>query len=477
MVNSAGRCPVFAQSLYTQVVIRGRLDRLHLGDLLQWLQMGGLTGRLTLSERGRERRLDFLDGRIVYASSLVPGERLATWLTRTTRIPAQQVRQVLGRSMLRRTFFTDLLLDEGILDEEVLCSRIALLAEAIVRRVLLGGGADFHLDTTYPIRELLRLDVDIDPHALVMEAARQSDESARDPVPDDDLSLPYSGEAFERFFWEVIRQGVSSADPIHGEQAATLHDLLRNIMQTLSDWLAKSPGLVPMPSQQVSGLAAELSSGREVSLASRPHAAWNQMVFACAVADSARSPHGGLSALAEAAREIDLWDEIVTCKDWHRPNAGRLDDFTRDSVTAWTRASCAAAPTLEVDCDLVSLAVLLGAVPTDLVLWVLATLPVPHPGVRRALLGELPRRVGAQLADLAGFPSLHRQLIQGPQPSRLALCVDLGRRVLSSASVWPATAPADLVDSGEIADPGLIAQAIAAARKAIEQPLLSEALA
>ena len=63
-------------------MIRGNLDRLHLGDLLHWLELGGQTGRLSLSDEVGERRLDFLHGRIVYVSSTVPEERLATWLAR-----------------------------------------------------------------------------------------------------------------------------------------------------------------------------------------------------------------------------------------------------------------------------------------------------------------------------------------------------------------------------------------------------------
>jgi len=63
-------------------MIRGNLDRLHFGDLLHWLELGGHTGRLTLTDDTGERRLDLLHGRVVYISSTIPEERLATWLTR-----------------------------------------------------------------------------------------------------------------------------------------------------------------------------------------------------------------------------------------------------------------------------------------------------------------------------------------------------------------------------------------------------------
>ena len=94
-------------------MIQGNLDRLHLGDLLQWLQLGRLNGRLTLLGRQSKRHLDFLDGNIVYVSSSVPQERLASWLANEGLLPVEQLRRLLGLSLLRRTLFTNLLIDRG----------------------------------------------------------------------------------------------------------------------------------------------------------------------------------------------------------------------------------------------------------------------------------------------------------------------------------------------------------------------------
>ena len=63
-------------------MIRGSLDRLHFGDLLQWFQMGSVSGRLTLMDTRGRRRLDFRNGRFCYASSTIPEERLATWFAK-----------------------------------------------------------------------------------------------------------------------------------------------------------------------------------------------------------------------------------------------------------------------------------------------------------------------------------------------------------------------------------------------------------
>ena len=75
--------------------------------------MGGVSGRLTLKDARGERRLDFIDGRVCYASSTIPEERLATWLTKRSLIPIGELRRILATSMLRRALFTDLQIAEG----------------------------------------------------------------------------------------------------------------------------------------------------------------------------------------------------------------------------------------------------------------------------------------------------------------------------------------------------------------------------
>jgi hypothetical protein len=199
-------------------VIRGNLDRLHLGDLLQWLQMGGLTGRLTLTVEGRQRRLDLLEGRIVFASSTVPDERLASWLAHEGVLPATRLRQCLGYSLLRRTFLTQVLIEDAGLTAEALKLSITRLAEAITTRVLFAPRVEFEFDPGYPIRDFLGLVVDLEPNALLMEAARRTDESRHEAAQREEEILPFTGEAFDKFFWSIIREGVSGGELLDGER-------------------------------------------------------------------------------------------------------------------------------------------------------------------------------------------------------------------------------------------------------------------
>ena len=450
-------------------VIQGNLDRLHFGDLLQWLQMGGLSGRLTVHDPQGERRLDFLDGRVVYASSTVPDERFASWLARRSLVPAQKLRRLLAIALLRRSLFSDLLITEGVMAPHELQKSLTDLAETITSRILYSPQARFEFDPAYPIHDLLGLCLDVEPRHLLMEAARRSDEDRRPTRDEELLGLPLTGEAFESFFWELAREGIVEEDPVDGEQMSALHNLLRDIVGTLAQWLASSPGLVPLPPGQIESIALDMADERPVGIFGLPHATWNQMVLGCSVRSYEQHRPRTLIQLEETASAFDLWMEMTGTEFWRRPQAEKLDDLTRRVVVAWSRAAAAAAPHLGIDPATTSLAAHLVAVPTDLVLWVLSTLPVPHLGMRQALLNRLPRRVGSTLARLADFPESIRDLFDPQTPTPLGVCLHLGRERLPSATLWPATVPDEDERLLEIATPGALAMASDAVREVSEE--------
>jgi hypothetical protein len=450
--------------LYTPDVIEGTLDRLHLGDLLQWLQMGGLSGRLTLIEGGRQRRFDFLDGRVVFASSQFPEERFGTWLAREGVLPAATLRQLLGRSMLRRTLFSDSLIADAGLSAATLCASLTRLAETIATRVLLLSRVRFALDPNYPVRDLLGLDLNLEPHALVMEAARRSDED--DSMAAEGDAIPFHGEEYEDFFLGLIREGVSGDQPLAGEQIAELHQTVRSIMATLAQWLASSPGLVPLPVGQVASMAEQMADSGEVRLHGLPQTTWNQMVLACAIRSPTLCPPTSLEELEQQAGELDVWSEMSAVESWHRPHAARLDEVTAGAVCQWAVAAKAAAPHLKVDPSTAALAVHLVAVPADLVLWALAMLPVGHSSLRQTLQRRIPHRMSAALAQLADFPDELRVLMDGSQATRLGACLHLARQTLITAALWPATLPDPEVTLPTVARKTPIKRAAGAARRA-----------
>ena len=450
-------------------MIKGSLDRLHFGDLLQWLQLGGISGRLVFFDDLGERRLDFLDGRVVYISSTVPDERLATFLARRNLVPADKLRELLAVAMLRQTLFTDLLITRSGVAPDVLQWNLVDLAEAITSRILFAPRARFELDPAYPVRELLGLSLDLEPRHLLLEAARRTDETPQSTGKEERHDLPFTGEAFESFFWDLAREGFSGEEPVDGEGMSALHDLVRDIVGTLAQWLALSPGLVPLPSGQSEGIAHDLGLERNIGLFGLPHTTWNQMVLACSLRSSERHRPIRLSQLEGYAADLDLWEEMTGSEFWRRPHADKLDRLTRRVTVSWSRTAAAAAVPLGVYPETASLAAHLVTVPTDLVLWVLTTLPVPHLHLRQALLRQLPRRVGSSLARLADFPAAIRYLFDPQTPTPLGVCLHLSREHLPSASAWPHTLPRDDDSLLEIASHAALAIAAEAVRETHEE--------
>jgi len=449
-------------------VIQGTLDRLHLGDLLQWLQMGEVSGRLTLRDVRGERRLDFAKGRICYVSSTLPEERLATWLATRNLIPADTLRRILATSMLRRAYFTDLLIAEGGVTTDDFRASLTELAETITSRILASQQMEFTFEPDHPVLDILGLSLDVEPRHLLLAAARRTDEKRG--VADDEgfLDLTISGEAFESLFWKMARNGISGDDPADGERMSELHDLVRDIVGTLAQWLASSPGLIPSPSGQIECLFGNAAGGKPVSLFGLPHAVWNHMVLACTVHSGDDGGPLTLGALEEIAGALNLWEEMIGNEFLRRPDADRLDDFIGRGVAVWSRTAAAAAPHLGVDPATATLAAHLATVPTDLVLWVLTTLPVPHHGLRKSLLVELSRRVGSRLAHLADFPVVFREILNPQKPTPIGACLHLGRECLPSISTWPATIPGDGERMLEIAPASALALAADAAREVAE---------
>jgi len=178
-------------------------------------------------------------------------------------------------------------------------------------------------------------------------------------------------------------------------------------------------------------------------------------------------PPAGLDEIDDFAAELDLWPEVTGAERWQRNRAGTLDRLTRRVAIVWSRGAAAAARVLDVPPATAELAAHLITVPTDLVLWVLAALPVPHQGIRRALLAELPRRIGAGLGHLADFPEDFRLVLEGTRPTALGACLHVSRALVPSAAAWPMTVPDDEAVLS-LAAPERLQEAAAAARRAVE---------
>jgi hypothetical protein len=366
--------------------------------------------------------------------------------------------------MLRRALFTDLLIAEGRVSPDDLQASLTDLAEAITSRILIASEVSFEFIPNHPVLDILGLSLNVEPSHLLMEAARRSDEEDLGRAERRSYELAFTGEAFEDLFWQMVKEGVSAEDAVDGDELSRLHDLVRDIVSTIAQWLSSSPGLVPLPAGQIDGLTE--SDEALYCLPGRPHAVWNQMVLACTVRNRSHPGPLNLTELENIATDLNLWEEMVNSGFLKRPEAPKLDGLIRKVVAGWSQTAAAAAPHLDVAPETASLAVHLVTVPTDLVLWVLTTLPVPHQRLRKTLLEHLSRRVGSRLAHLADFPSDIRRVLDPRSATPLGACLHIGRKCLATAATWPTTLPADDDDALlEIASEAAIALASDAARE------------
>jgi len=163
--------------------LNGTLDTFSLADLLQWLEINRLSGRVTIS-RGEDRRtIDLKDGAIVFVSSLRPEERLGTYLASRGLLPEPVVYEVLADSFLTGRSLTRLVLECGLLPREELAAAVEQLALQILLDLFHWKGADFVYDPSVATEDFLRIQLSLRGQVLALEGARSIDDTARTRPP------------------------------------------------------------------------------------------------------------------------------------------------------------------------------------------------------------------------------------------------------------------------------------------------------
>lgn len=157
----------------------GTLDTFSLADLLQWLEINGLSGRVTIS-RGEERRTVFVqNGAVVFVSSCRPEEKLGSWLAARGFLSEPVVYELLGDSFLTGRSLTRLILDTDLLSRDELASAVERLALKVLLDLFHWRGATFVYDPSVVTEDLLRIQLSLRGQALALEGARAVDDVAR----------------------------------------------------------------------------------------------------------------------------------------------------------------------------------------------------------------------------------------------------------------------------------------------------------
>jgi hypothetical protein len=169
--------------------LRGGLARIPLPDLLRELQAASSTGILTLSTDGVRKTLYLKGGRVVFAMSNVPTDRLGEVLLREGRITREQ-NDVSTRTIAQGRRQGRALVEAGVLTPDELWRAVQTQVREIVFSVFLWDEGTFQFEESV-LPEKERITVDLDVPTLVLEGLRRVDPSGaiRARYPDIHLVL------------------------------------------------------------------------------------------------------------------------------------------------------------------------------------------------------------------------------------------------------------------------------------------------
>jgi hypothetical protein len=166
------------------MILSGQLGPFSVVDVLQFLSLAKVTGKLVITTRGDRARLYFHDGALVYARREGPAERLGERLIRLGLITPYQFEGAKIRAEISpdKKRIGQILVDAGSLEQAALCQvvRDQILASVYEILAFESGQFQFFADIL-PAGEDILLDVSLD--MLLLEGLRKLDELRRDDPP------------------------------------------------------------------------------------------------------------------------------------------------------------------------------------------------------------------------------------------------------------------------------------------------------
>jgi hypothetical protein len=154
----------------------GILTTFDLADLIQQLHERRWTGRLALTRRGSERRLAVQEGRLVFASSTDPDDRLGELLLRRGRLSLRQYREASALVVPGRRLGT-LLVERGVLAPKELVRAVIEHAQEIIYAAFQWTEGHYSLTEGPPTAEDITLNLSTPD--LILEGLRRVESWSR----------------------------------------------------------------------------------------------------------------------------------------------------------------------------------------------------------------------------------------------------------------------------------------------------------
>ncbi|MGA7992530.1 MAG: DUF4388 domain-containing protein [Thermoanaerobaculia bacterium] len=157
--------------------LSGNLDTFSLADLLQWLEINALSGRVTVWRGEVVRTIDLKGGAIVFVSSSLASERLGIFLARRGVLPEPVVFELLAESFATGRNLTRLILEGRLLPREKLAEAVEGLAMKVLLDLFHWPGASFEFDPLFKIEDLIRIHLSLRGQVLAFHGAKSLDDS------------------------------------------------------------------------------------------------------------------------------------------------------------------------------------------------------------------------------------------------------------------------------------------------------------
>lgn len=184
--------------------LSGTLDTFSLADLLQWLEINALSGRVTVTRSDVRRIVDLKEGNIVFVSSSRPEERLGTFLSANGVLPEEKVYDLLAENFVTGRNLTRLILDGKYLSRERLAESVEKLAVQILLDLFHWTGARFEFDPLFKTEDILHIHLSLRGQVLAFQGVKSVDDSARFRI----VTLSEDGESrWEKEFRPEVLAG------------------------------------------------------------------------------------------------------------------------------------------------------------------------------------------------------------------------------------------------------------------------------
>lgn len=157
--------------------LEGSLADLPLPEILQHLREASATGVLTLVSGGARKALYLRGGRVVFATSNLPNDRLGEILIREGKITAEEYEESI-KAISKGKRQGKALVEMGALTPKDLWEGVQFQVQEIVYSVFAWDEGSFHFEeSTTPEKE--RITVDLDAQDLVLAGIRRVDAGGR----------------------------------------------------------------------------------------------------------------------------------------------------------------------------------------------------------------------------------------------------------------------------------------------------------